>query len=239
MQIFGSTLLKKIFPDFREPNDIDWVTNDPAEMKASRPGEEYYCIDFFPNRELTADEMYTVKTSHAIYDIHWKKTMSDIRFLQMKGCKIVPELMEKLRTHWETVHGKQHRTDFEVMPGKFFEDRVRRKVDHDEMHKMINPTPTYTKMVPPGEVSPSPEMFWSMTDLERREAIYEEAFVIAIERHSHLPDKAAYSAAQRDLITRLHPVWLADFVIEGWSRDFWMPTKSTYYEIYAKTKNNI
>jgi hypothetical protein len=94
-------------------------------------------------------------------------------------------------------------------------------------------------MVPPGEVSPSPEMFWSMTDLERREAIYEEAFVIAIERHSHLPDKAAYSAAQRDLITRLHPVWLADFVIEGWSRDFWMPTKSTYYEIYAKTKNNI
>ena len=87
MHLFGSHLIKKYYSDFRKPNDIDWVTNDESEMKKSIIGEEeYYYIPFTPDREMTPDEIYTVKVSHAIYDIHWKKTMSDIRFLQMKGC---------------------------------------------------------------------------------------------------------------------------------------------------------
>jgi len=236
MQIFGSTLIKKYFPDFRTPKDIDWVYKDISEMKKSVPGEEYHFMPFSPNREMTVDEIYTVKFSHAIYDIHWKKTMSDIRFLQIKGCKIVPSFFQELREFWIQVHGEQKRTDFEVEPGKFFEDRVRRKIKHDELHKLLNSTPTYTKFVPTNEVSPVPDMFFKLSIQEQRDALYEEAFVLAIERHSHLPYMAAYGASQQQLVTRLHPVWLADEVIKNWFNCFWTATNSRFYEKYKQIK---
>lgn len=94
MFLYGSQLTKKLFPDFRNPKDIDYVTNDLVEYnyqisKISK-GTELHYIPCTPNREMTADELYTLKVSHAIYDIHWQKTMSDIRFLQIRGCKLIP-----------------------------------------------------------------------------------------------------------------------------------------------------
>jgi hypothetical protein len=227
-----------MFSDFREPKDIDWVTNDVTKLKKSIIGkEEYYFIPNSPDREMTADEIYTVKVSHAIYDINWKKTMSDIRFLQMKGCKLIPEFLTQLRSYWETVHGVQKRTDFEVKPGNFFDDRVKRKLNHDDLHKMLNPTPTYLKMIV-NDVNPSPERFFNnLTDDERKEVLYEEAFVIAMERLRHLPTRAAYNSAQQNLVTRLHPVWLADFIIEHWNDYYWNATNSKFYEQYKTIKN--
>ena len=236
MYLFGSHLIKKYFNDFRVPNDIDWITNDISELKKSTKDEEYYFIPFSPDREMTADEMYTVKLSHAIYDIHWKKTMSDIRFLQIKGCKVIPDLLKQLREYWITIHGDQKRTDFEVLPGKFFEDRVKRKLDHDDLHKMINPNPTYFKMID-GGVTPSPSKFSLLTIDEKKELMFEEAFVISIERFSNQPDKNAYNKAQQNLVTRLHPVWLADFVIENWSKWYWTPSISKFYKKYVTIKN--
>jgi hypothetical protein len=226
-----------MFSDFREPKDIDWVTNDITKLKKSIIGkEEYYFIPNTPDREMTADEIYTVKVSHAIYDINWKKTMSDIRFLQMKGCKLIPEFLTKLRIYWETVHGVQKRTDFEVKPGKFFDDRIKRKLNHDDLHKMLNPTPTYLKMIV-NDLNPSPEKFYDLTEDERKEVLYEEAFVIAMERLGHLPTRAAYNNAQQNLVTRLHPVWLADFIIEHWNDYYWNATNSKFYEQYKTIKN--
>ena len=236
MYLFGSHLIKKYFNDFRVPNDIDWVTNDISELKKSTKDEEFYFIPFSPDREMTADEMYTVKVSHAIYDIHWKKTMSDIRFLQIKGCKVIPDLLNKLREYWIGVHGEQKRTDFEVLPGKFFEDRVRRKFDHDDLHKMLNPNPTYFKMID-GGVTPNPEKFSLLTQDEKKELMFEEAFVISIERFFNQPDKNGYNKAQQNLVTKLHPVWLADFVIENWSKWYWTPGISKFYKKYVTIKN--
>jgi hypothetical protein len=227
-----------MFSDFREPKDIDWVTNDVTKLKKSIIGkEEYYFIPNTPDREMTADEIYTIKVSHAIYDINWKKTMSDIRFLQMKGCKLIPEFLTQLRSYWETVHGVQHRTDFEVKPGQFFDDRVKRKLNHDDLHKMLNPVPTYLKMIV-NDVNPSPDKFLNdLTDDERKEVLYEEAFVIAMERLGHLPTRAAYNSAQQSLVTKLHPVWLADFIIEHWNDYYWNATNSKFYEQYKTIKN--
>lgn len=236
MYLFGSHLIKKYFNDFRVPNDIDWVTNDIYELKKSTKDVEYYFIPFSPDREMTSDEIYTVKVSHAIYDIHWKKTMSDIRFLQIKGCKVIPDLLNKLREYWIGVHGEQKRTDFEVLPGKFFEDRVRRKFDHDDLHKMLNPNPTYFKMID-GGVTPNPEKFELLTQDEKKELMFEEAFVISIERFFNQPDKNGYNKAQQNLVTKLHPVWLADFVIENWSKWYWTPGISKFYKKYVTIKN--
>jgi len=237
MYIFGSTLIKKLFPDFREPNDTDWVTNDQSKLKPSTREVEYYYIPNTPDREMTADEIYTVKVSHAIYDIHWQKTMADIRFLQTKGCKLLPDFLIQLRQFWETVHGVQKRTDFEVQPGKFFEDRVKRKIAHDDLHQMLNPNPTYKKMII-NDVNPIEEKFFNdLTDLERKEVLFEESFVIAIERFSNLPDRAAYNKAQNNLVTRLHPVWLSDFIIQNWNNYYWNPTNSNFYKQYKTIKN--
>lgn len=237
MWLFGSSLIKKHFPEFREPRDIDWVTNDISKLKQSVIGkEEYYYIPFSPSREMTPDEIYTVKVSHAIYDIHWRKTMSDIRFLQIKGCEIIPDFLSKLRNHWESVHGVQKRTDFEVEPGKFFEDRVRRKINHDDLHKLINETPTYLKMIDNG-VSPNPDKFLSLSEDERKELLFEEPFVLAIERFSNSNDRMAYHIAQESLVTKLHPIWLADEVIKNWNKYYWNPQNSLYYKTYKNLKN--
>lgn len=238
MYLFGSHLIKKYFDDFRKTNDIDWVTNDESEIKKSIVGEEeYYYIPFSPDREMTPDEIYTVKVSHAIYDIHWKKTMSDIRFLQIKGCKVIPDFLTKLREYWVTIHGDQKRTDFEVKPGKFFEDKVRRKINHDDMHQLLNPNPTYKKIINGEEVTPIPEKFLSLSDNDKKELMFEEAFVIAIERFSNRPDKVAYHFSQQALVTRLHPVWLADFIILNWNKHYWIPTNSSFYKKYVTIKN--
>jgi len=177
MYLFGSTLIKKIFPDFRSPNDIDWVTNDISKLKKSKIGvEEYYYIPGSPNREMTPDEIYTIKVSHAIYDIHWKKTMSDIRFLQTKECEVIPEFLKNLRKYWESVHGKQIRTNFELNPKKFFEDKVRRKTNHDDLHIMINNSPTYLKVVDNGGVKPIKLKYESLSPIDKKEIFFEEAF---------------------------------------------------------------
>jgi hypothetical protein len=237
MYLFGSHLIRKYFADFREPRDIDWVTNDKSELRESSKEEEFYYIPFSPDREMTPDEIYTVKFSHAIYDIHWRKTMSDIRFLQLKGCKIIPELLINLRNHWIEVHGDQHRTDFEVKPRDFFEDRVKRKINHDDLHKMINQSPTYLKMIT-NDVNPEKELFFNLSEDDQREVLFEEAFVIAIERFSNEPNNLAYNKAQQNLVTRLHPVWLADYVIENWNKWYWLPSKSNFYNKYVTIKNN-
>lgn len=103
MYLFGSALIKKYFPDFREPNDLDYLSNKSVPVSSTRH-VEYYSIPFAPDRELTPNEIYTLKVSHVIYDIYWRKHMSDIRFLQLKGCRIDKVFLADLRAFWLTVH---------------------------------------------------------------------------------------------------------------------------------------
>ena len=237
MYLFGSKLIKKYFTDFREPRDTDWVTNDKTKLKKSNARVEYYYIPFSPNREMTPDEIYTVKVSHAIYDIHWEKTMTDIRFLQIKGCKIVDDFLIKLRNFWEKVHGKQKRTNFDVNPGDFFNDRVKRKINHDKLHEMINPSPTYLKMIKNG-VEPNIDLYNNLSENDKKELLFEEAFVIALERLSNNFDRKAYKISQKTLVTKLHPIWLADIVIKNWNKYYWNPQISKYYKKYKNIKND-
>ena len=78
---------------------------------------------------------------------------------------------------------------------------------------------------------------FQITEDERKEVLYEEAFVIAMERLGHLPTRAAYNSAQQGLVTRLHPVWLADFIIENWNNYYWNATNSKFYEQYKTIKD--
>jgi hypothetical protein len=106
MYLFGSALIKKYFPDFREPNDLDYLSNKSVPVSSTRH-VEYYSIPFAPDRELTPNEIYTLKVSHVIYDIYWRKHMSDIRFLQLKGCRIDKVFLADLRAFWLTPNSQK------------------------------------------------------------------------------------------------------------------------------------
>jgi hypothetical protein len=235
---YGSQLTKRLFPNFREPKDIDFVTNDINEYNSNiskiPKGTELHYIPCTPNREMTADELYTLKFSHAIYDIHWQKTMSDIRFFQLRGCKIIPQFLSELRIHWETKHINK-RCNFEKGEKDFFKDNVSRQVPHDDLHKIFNQTPSYTHVVE--GVKPIKEKF-DIQPINIKDGIcWEEAWVISIERYyGKLPYRTAYNRAQQDLITRLHPIWIADYIIENWSKTFWT-AKNNYYDIYETRIN--
>ena len=239
MHLYGSQLTKKIFPDFRTPKDTDFVTNDLNEYLSLKTsfkglGTEIHYIPNTPDREMTADELYTLKVSHAIYDIHWQKTMSDIRFFQIKGCQILPDFLSELRKHWEVVHQKK-RCNFDINADKFFKDNVKRKIPHDDLHKIINPSPSYQLVV--DGVKPNKEKFDRLSITDKNNICFEEAYVIALERYyTQLPFRTAYNRAQQSLVTRLHPVWIADWIILNWKDYFWT-TNTDYYEIYETAIN--
>lgn len=219
--LFGSALLSKYFDDYRQPNDIDYVTNNFDEYllqkEKKKPGVEFYYIPMSPSRVMTSDELYTLKVSHAIYDIHWKKTMSDIRFMKMKGCKIDYEFFNQLCDYWCKVHTdkKYARFDFNNIPdGALFNDNVIRKFSHDDLHQMISKQPLYKKFVV--NDIPSKDLFMKLPYHEQLSACFEETYVIALERYSNLGVYASFIEATRSLVTRMHPVWLAQWTIENW-----------------------
>ena len=242
--LFGSTLIKKLFPDFRTPNDIDWIVFDPDESKRTDTGsciEEFHYLPLAPrNREMNPDELYTLKVSHATRDIHWSKTMSDIRFFQMKQCKIIPSFLSELRDYWNTVHGPNKRTTFTA--NDFFKDNVKRKLEHDAVHKLLNPIPSYLKIVGSDNgVAPLESKFFGLSnDCERNEVAFEEAFVIGLERYLDLPERKAYHIAQRSLVTRLHPLWIADYIILNWNLVFWdAGNAGSLFEKYKELREEL
>lgn len=97
---FGSTLIKKYFEDFREPRDIDFVSNNKSDIKPREEGIDYFYIPVLPDRELTIDEFYTLRISHMVYNCIWDKTYEDVLFLKGKGCKIDKEFLTLLREYW-------------------------------------------------------------------------------------------------------------------------------------------
>lgn len=237
MFLFGSTLTKKLFPDFRDPQDVDWVVFDKEKVQDSIQGKvEYHYLPCSPKREMTADELYTLKVSHAIRDIHWSKTMKDIRFFQIKRCNIIPSFLNELRSFWDETKGTQKRTDFNVEPSKFFSDNIKRTIPHDDLHKLLVNPPSYLKILREGSFAPHQDLFYSLKPEEQNDIIFEETFVIALERMSKFEALKAYHLAQRALVTRMHPVWVADEVILNWNKTFWSAKNSHLYPQYKKLR---
>jgi hypothetical protein len=86
-------------------------------------------------------------------------------------------------------------------------------------------------------VKPIKEKFDNLSIQDKNNICFEESYVIAIERfYSKLPHRTAYNKAQQALVTRLHPIWLADWIILNWNNFFWTP-KIDYYEIYETRIN--
>jgi len=108
--IVGSTALAYFGLNRKAPVDIDvWTSDESFEpcgaMDVSVIPKEILELVDQVDGYATPDSIYTIKLSHAVYDIHWQKTKLDILFLKHHGCKPLQELYEALKVYWKSVHG--------------------------------------------------------------------------------------------------------------------------------------
>jgi hypothetical protein len=139
--IFGSVAAKHWFKDFREPHDIDYLTQESLMSEKVQHywyGESsQWIIDNNKDSEYVDPEiLYAIKAAHCNWDIFWNKTASDIIFFQKKGLALSELLYKLLLKDFRAVHGKR----WAKLKGKdadtFFQDAIKRKYVHDSIHEI-------------------------------------------------------------------------------------------------------
>lgn len=217
MILIGSKAIKHWFNDFpREPKDTDYiVTWKPLNKE---PGLEYHfneILDRYPAPVLSANDLYTLKISHLFWDIKWEKHMFDVQFLRKKGCKLDYDLFKKLFNYWCDVHGTPKRSNLDVTAEDFFNNALK-KYDHDYLHTLINPAPTYKKVLKDGEeVAVDEQKYHALSHEEKLELVREEIYVMAYERLAGRTYRAAYSWMLKKFIIHHAPMFEALFIIEN------------------------
>lgn len=251
--ITGSVALKHWCSDFnRKPVDVDFLS--PINVVSSKPSVFGIESHWYPiaeeiikrNRDSTfvdLDMLYTIKVSHAAWDVKWKKTMFDIDYMQRRGAKIVHEdIFESLLKHWSTVHGAK-RVNLKMQNEQFFADAVCRKHDHDALHRLVaNGNDPMHVLIRPDMESPWCDFqLWDRLSYEDKiKTAAEEICVIAIERY--LTDikpssiLLACSQAYRNLILTMTTGWFNRFLIEN-EREIYVQSHDWYLSTCRRIVN--
>jgi hypothetical protein len=230
--IYGSQAIKHWYPDYdREPRDTDIITDDVSFLNNSSPNrkEEFYWTNAFEyliynkdNKYVDPNLLYTIKVSHAAWDINWTKTMKDIEFLQSKGCKLDTEFYNLLYSDWEKLHGKK-KVKMDVENKEFFTETITRKYNHEELHKhfMFYDRPL-NERIRPDLNSPlcSKKMWNKLHYVNKIKCALEEIFVLATERYivNGVPSKTARVKTLKQMITSSTSGWFNLFLVENFSK---------------------
>ena len=229
MLIYGSTAIKHWFPDYpKTPRDLDIISQDTSLKREGvevywTPAFEYLIYANRDNEYVDPDLLYTIKVSHAAWDINWVKHMKDIHFLQSKGCKLDEYFYDRLIQDWSQIHGEKKFT-FNKRHEDLFKDSVNRFYNHDMLHEVfkLNDTPMYKKVLSYDDKALcSKEKFNKLTEKEKFQLALEEVVVVAYERYvlpKRLPFKQAVPRALQDLITRMTRGWYNLLLIENSNR---------------------
>lgn len=245
--IVGSTAAYHWFPDFRKPKDIDLLT--PATIKTNdstvciidtqwhEVGEEIIKLNKDPVF-ADPDILFTLKVSHAHWDVKWDKTMWDIEFLKRKDARLNYRLYHMLVAVWERVHGPK-KVNMSKTMDVFFQDAVQREHDHEHLHELVAfyDRPLHERLRPDhGTAWCSQERFDDLSDDDQCKTALEEMMAVAIER-SRLTEQSrkseklsAMSKAHFKLCTSMTKGWFARFLILNRHkllseyREQWLPT---------------
>lgn len=229
--IVGSTALSKFNLNRREPKDLDIWTDCEDDLKGKEDSHliPKDILDIVPVVEIdnifyaTPDAIYTIKMSHFEYQIHWQKTKLDVLWLKSNGCKLIPELYNKLKEHWKTVHGNKEFLSLMQTKEDFFTDNVEYLVEHDHLHELVAypNKPMYTNCLKDNhEVLIDKDKFDKMPFEDRVRMFREEITVIAAERwliNSYFRGKIswyrAYMLSLEKTVTRLTKGFASEFII--------------------------
>lgn len=216
----------------RLPKDVDVFSNDgdPRDHDEDRFWDDRFVtsgwLGDFETRYATLDELYTIKWSHAYWDLpngSWSKHMSDMLRLEDAGARLIPELHDVLREVWTDRHGAK-RVDLDADKAEFFDDGVRRKYDHDSVHYSVayGDRPLYEEFLkaPPSVMIDMAKVWAAPLDTQIRlfrEEVYATALErIVVPRDYRCSPRAAYAWALRRTITSLTKGRSARFMVENY-----------------------
>lgn len=225
--LIGSQAIKHYFSDFpRIPKDIDYISENEVINTDSKFCPSFKLIlDKYPNQEICpVDILYTLKVSHSFWNIHWEKTMFDIKFFQLKGIKSLnDEIFKSLYKDCELRYGKK-KSYLNKSNEDFFIDGVKRKYIHDDLHLAMAfyEFPLYEKIKKDlSKAMTSYDLFLNLSQEDKIKLCQEEIYVTALERFLipsdfSMPPFTAYTKACRLLITSMTKGWFPKFLVENW-----------------------
>lgn len=235
--LIGSGAIKWWYPDFpREPKDTDYIiTNQTYNTKVNIVGDNKTELLLNPiiwnlykdkfNKEaaistivLSPEHLLTLKASHLCWDLNWEKHMYDTQWLLKKGLKIDLELFWQLYNYWNEYHSQNKRSDLKMSKNEFFTNAINYDtLEHDEMHKILNPIPIYTKVLKDNcEVELDENKFNSLSFEDKLEFVREEVMVMAWERYKSLGFQKAYNRMFKKFILSHAPLFSLIFIIENY-----------------------
>lgn len=131
--------------------------------------------------------LYTIKLSHAQFNVHHTKTLHDLYLFQKAGYDTVDEkLHDMLYNFWLTVHkNNKHKIKLKQPSDKFFTQAVERKYVHDSIHEAVKfyDKPLYKYIQQDGsDVMVDKKKFDNLYHEDKIRLALEEISVIALER---------------------------------------------------------
>lgn len=225
MLIIGSTAARHWFPDWRAPKDLDVLTlTDQKVVGADAKSHPLVPLLIERSSDKTyADPtvLYTLKVSHAYWDIHWDKTMFDIWQFQRRGVMLDQDLHDQLVEMWRDIHGNK-KVNLSKSADTFWRDAVKRRYDHEWLHEQVK---FYDRPLHEGL---HPDYSSILIDRTRFEAlpfylqlktVMEEVLTVAIERadlgvECNMPQRLmAVKRAHKKLCISMTKGWFAQFCV--------------------------
>jgi hypothetical protein len=226
MIIIGSECLKYWFPDFpRTPKDLDVVCEKDEKLDLQLSYERVerlenpVLLEYYKGggKYLPPNLLYTLKISHLFWNLNWEKHMFDVQFLKQRGCTLDRVLFDKLYIYWNEVHGRNKRSDLKMTAEDFFNNALDVEYEHDFIHTLVNPYPSFNKILKDGaEVETDEDKFNELTFEEKCDLAIEEVYVMAWERYANMHYVNAYSKMLKKFIISHAPIWQALFIIENY-----------------------
>jgi hypothetical protein len=241
--LIGSKALKHWYPDFhRSGIDTDYVTNDIHTPNGERIEYHYNkAFEFLGNKDIAdPNELYTIKVSHSFWNIHWRKTMDDIRFMQEKGCVLLEDFYSLLYNEWIIKHGEK-RAYLDIDNESFFTSNIDRKYNHDDIHNWVKyyDEPMFMKVKSDlNKALISKSLFDQLDHGDKLKLCREEIYVMALERiiipnDFSINTRVAYERAARILITSASKGWFPKFIVTHWN-ELYKPDSHDFVGLFKK-----
>lgn len=175
--------------------------------------------------------LYDLKRSHANYDIHFEKTISDLYVLEEyrnTNSRILPlrkaEIEERKGTEKKKINLNKTNEAF------FKGGQKLRKYDHDALHKVVAMFPDFPMFTrckwDMNSAKIERDLFERLHPDMKAAMAMEEAMVIAIERYYlhgvEGTDEELYRMGLKKLIKDMTKGWFQDFMLDN-LREIWKP----------------
>ena len=192
--ITGSTAVNHHIPTFREGPDVDgFYLDEPPKILTLKHNDfsqlSSGLFEILYNNStdniLSLNALYNLKLSHIFWDVNHQKTINDVIFFQNSGCTVDPSIFYPFKEYWSHIHGDKSFLNLKRTKDSFFDDYVRKRIDHDQIHELIAKydRPLYTMCLAEGEeVLLDYHKFEQLSMEDQLHLIREEIIVIAIER---------------------------------------------------------